>query len=140
MQNFFYKIRCALTRFMYGRNGVDALTWAIVIAEMALSLLATIINNRYFSLFSQYATLALMIYALVRIFSRNLDRCRAENARFLAWWGPKRNAARAAGARRADKAHKYVKCSCGTWCRVPRHVGKVELKCPKCGRTHTVKT
>ena len=36
--------------------------------------------------------------------------------------------------------HKYVKCSCGAYCRVPRSVGMVELTCPKCGKKRIVKT
>ena len=58
----------------------------------------------------------------------------------MQWWGPKQSALRGAKARRADKEHKYVKCSCGTYCRVPRSVGTVELTCPKCGKKRIVKT
>ena len=61
-------------------------------------------------------------------------------AHFMTWWGPKQNELRGAKARRADKTHKYVRCACGTYCRVPRGVGKVELTCPKCGAKRIVKT
>lgn len=125
---------------MYGRNGVDALCWAIVAAEVALNVLTLIIRKTYFALFAQYASLALSIYLLVRILSRNLDKRREENASFLAWWRSIRANAQGARARREDKAHKYVRCTCGTWCRVPRSIGKVELKCPKCGKKQIVKT
>lgn len=140
MQNFFYNIRCALARFLYGRNGVDALCWAVLVAELVLSLLSSLVRNAYFSLFAQYASLALSVYLIFRILSKNLTKRRAENAKFLAWWAPKQNGLRAMRARRADKAHKYVKCECGTWCRVPKNIGKVELKCPKCGKKKIVKT
>ena len=129
-----------MARFMYGRNGADQLCWAILIAELALSFLVGIVNNPFFSIFVHYATLFLSVYLLFRIFSRNLEKRRAENAKFMQWWGPKQNALRGAKARRADKAHKYVKCSCGTYCRVPRGVGRVELTCPKCGKKQIVKT
>lgn len=140
MQNFFYKIRCAMARFMYGRNGVDQLCWALFIAELVLSLLPALVPGRAFAAFIHYATLFLCVYLLFRMFSRDLGKRRAENAKFMAWWGPKQDALRGAKARRADKAHKYVKCSCGAWCRVPRNVGRVELKCPKCGKAHKVQT
>lgn len=140
MQNFLYKLRCALARFMYGRNGADALCWALLIGELVLSLLAGLVGSVVFSTVAHYLSLAMSIYLLFRLFSRNLTKRRAENAAFLRWWQPKRDAARAAKARRADKAHKYVKCSCGTWCRVPRNIGRVELKCPKCGKKQIVKT
>lgn len=38
------KFRDALYRFMYGRNGVDALNWALVILELAVSILSSIIR------------------------------------------------------------------------------------------------
>ena len=140
MQNFIYKLRCAAAKFMYGRNGADQLCWALFIAELALSLLPALVPGQAFAAFIHYTTLFLCVYLLFCMFSRDLEKRRAENAKFMAWWGPKQAAFRDAKARRADKTHRYVKCSCGAWCRVPRNVGKVELKCPKCGRAHRVRT
>ena len=134
------KFRNALYRFMYGRNGVDALSWALVVLEVVLSLLSSFIHVRGVSQALYFVSTALMFIVLLRIFSRNLARRQAENAKFLTWWTPKANAIRGAKARRADKAHKYVRCSCGAYCRVPRGVGKVELTCPKCGKKRVVKT
>ena len=129
------KFRNALSRFMYGRNGVDALSWALVVLEVVLSLLSSFIHVRGVSQALYFVSTALMFVVLLRIFSRNLARRQAENAKFLTWWTPKANA-----TRRADKAHKYVRCSCGAYCRVPRGVGKIELTCPKCGRKKVIKT
>lgn len=125
---------------MYGRNGVDALSWALVVLEVVLSLLSSFIHMRGVSQALYFVSTALMFVVLLRIFSRNLARRQAENAKFLTWWTPKANAIRGARARRADKAHKYVRCSCGAYCRVPRGVGKIELTCPKCGRKKVIKT
>lgn len=125
---------------MYGRNGVDALSWALVVLEVVLSLLSSFIHVRGVSQVLYFVSTALMFVVLLRIFSRNLARRQAENAKFLTWWTPKANAIRGARARRADKAHKYVRCSCGAYCRVPRGVGKIELTCPKCGKKRVVKT
>ena len=125
---------------MYGRNGVDALSWALVMLEVVLSLLSAFIHVRGVSQALYFVSTALMFVVLLRIFSRNLARRQAENAKFLTWWTPKANAIRGARARRADKAHKYVRCSCGAYCRVPRGVGRVELTCPKCGKKRVVKT
>lgn len=134
------KFRNALYRFMYGRNGVDALSWALVVLEVVLSLLSSFIHVRSVSQALYFVSTALMFVVLLRIFSRNLARRQAENAKFLTWWTPKANAIRGAKARRADKAHKYVRCSCGAYCRVPKNIGKVELTCPKCGKKRVVKT
>ncbi len=63
------------------------------------------------------------------MFSRNLEKRRAENAKFMQWWGPKQSALRGAKVRRADKEHKYVKCSCGAYCRraAQRRNGRIDL-------------
>ena len=134
------KFRDALYRFMYGRNGVDALNWALVILELVVSLLSSIIRVQGVSQALYFVSMVLMFIVLIRIFSRNLARRQAENAKFLTWWTPKANAIRGAKARRADKTHKYVRCSCGAYCRVPKNIGKVELTCPKCGKKKVVKT
>ena len=129
-----------MARFMYGRNGADQLCWALFIAELVLSLLPALVPGQAFAAFIHYTTLFLCVYLLFRMFSRNLEKRRAENANFMQWWGPKQSALRGAKARRADKEHKYVKCSCGAYCREPRSVGMVELTCPKCGKKRIVKT
>lgn len=133
------KFRDALYRFMYGRNGVDALNWALFAVELVLSLLSSFVRVQAVAATLYFLSVVLMFIVLIRIFSRNLTQRRAENARFLSWWAPKMDAMRGAKARRADKAHKYVRCSCGAYCRVPKDVGKVELTCPKCGRKKVIK-
>ena len=134
------KFRDALYRFMYGRNGVDALNWALFAVELVLSLLSSFVRVQAVAATRYFLSVVLMFIVLIRIFSRNLARRQAENAKFLTWWTPKANAIRGAKARRADKAHKYVRCSCGAYCRVPKNIGKVELTCPKCGKKRVVKT
>lgn len=133
------KFRDALYRFMYGRNGVDALNWALFAVELVLSLLSSFVRVQAVAATLYFLSVVLMFIVLIRIFSRNLTQRRAENARFLSWWAPKMDAMRGAKARRADKSHKYVRCSCGAYCRVPKGVGKVELTCPKCGRKKVIK-
>lgn len=133
------KLRNALSRFMYGRNGVDALSWALFGLELLLSIIGSLVRGQAASAALYFATTVLMFVILLRMLSRNLTQRRAENARFLSWVSPALNNVRGAQARRADTAHKYARCSCGTWCRVPRGVGKVELTCPKCGRKKIIK-
>lgn len=140
MGNLLYRIRCALARFMYGRNGMDPLGWAMLTLSVLLSLIRSLLGSSAVTLVIYTVSLVLWIAVLFRMFSRNLEKRRAENAKFMSWWGPKQSGLRGAKARRADKTHKYVRCSCGTYCRVPRGVGKVELTCPKCGAKRIVKT
>ena len=127
------RFRSAAARFMYGRNGVDRLCWALLGTSLALNFTAAFLRSAPPRLVLEALSMALGLLALWRALSRNLAARRAENARLLSWWSAKRAAVSGFRLRHTDRAHKYVKCSCGTWCRVPRHVGRVELMCPKCG-------
>lgn len=140
MRDFIYRARCALARFMYGRNGVDQLTWAMIFMEVLLSVLSSVFRGGALSMILYYLGLALWGVTLFRIFSRNLTKRRSENAKFMAWLAPRMNDLNGAKARKADVSHKYVRCRCGTYCRLPRGVGKVEMTCPKCGKKRMVKT
>ena len=46
MGNFFYKVRCSLERFMYGRNGTDQLNVALLVLYVILALLQTVVIKR----------------------------------------------------------------------------------------------
>ena len=136
MGNFLYRIRTALARFMYGRNGPDQLgfatLWVCILLELASSLLV-----RKFPVAGSliyYASLALWVWLLFRMFSKNLTKRRAENQRWLNWWWKVKNGGSGARARHADKEHKYFTCkNCKAICRVPVGKGKVIITCPKCG-------
>ena len=140
MNSFFYRFRSAVARFMYGRNGADRLCWALMALYVFLSIAGGFVRVPAVCAGIQTLAAASAVLALFRMLSRDLPRRRAENAWFLRRWTPLRTGFRDARYRRADKAHKYVKCSCGVWCRVPRSVGKIELKCPKCGEKKIVRT
>ena len=135
MRNFFYRISSALARFMYGRNGSDQLNLALLAGYMVLLLLQVFLNR--FSaarMILDILTLLLAVVILYRIFSRKLDKRRAENAKFLNWWYPVRNRVSICRQRSKDKEHRYFVCkNCKTVCRVPAGKGKVEITCPKCG-------
>ena len=138
MRNFFYKMQCAMSKMMYGRNGSDHLNVALMVAYLALWLVGGLIagllrSNLLASIFNTLQTVVIFV-ALFRMLSKNLDKRRAENAKFLAWWYPTKNRLTAAKARHQDKDHKYFTCkSCKTVCRVPAGKGKIEITCPKCG-------
>ena len=103
-------IRNALRRFMIGRYGTDPLNFFLVGIYMVLFLV------------------------FFRMFSRNLAKRRAENAKFMRkmdplvrWWRLRRTI-------RRDKEHSYFKCpSCGQQLRVPRGKGKITVTCRGCG-------
>ena len=108
----FYKFRCAVARFMYGRNGMDQMNQAllrgylvILVAQLIFGLLRLWIPARI----CESLLWVLMVFILFRMFSKNLTK------------------------RRADKEHKYFTCRCGAICRVPVGKGKIVITCPKCG-------
>jgi len=139
-----YKFRCALARFMYGRNGADqlnrALIWTYLIlwgVELIFSLLKVWIVVSVLNVLIY----ALLFLVLFRTFSKNLPRRREENRRWVTWWQKQKNAAAGAKARHADTAHKYFTCkTCKTICRVPVGKGKIIITCPKCGAKIEAKT
>lgn len=115
----FYKFRCAVARFMYGRNGMDQMNQAllrgylvILVAQLIFSLLRLWIPARI----CESLLWVLMVFILFRMFSKNLTKRRAENQKFMGWIWKARNNAAGAKARRADKEHKYFTCRCGAIC------------------------
>ena len=134
--NFFQRIGNALSRFMYGRNGVDRLGLTMIWAALLLDIINMLLREKpVVSGITGLVSGVLLFTALFRMFSRNLEKRRAENIRFMekVWWPVSR---RMAGARqqRMDKEHRYFTCHrCGAVCRVPRGKGRIVITCPRCG-------
>ena len=133
-----YKIRNALARFMYGRNGVDqlnmALLWGYILLWIPQFILALTLRSGLLDLLFDVVRLAMIAVMFFRIFSRNLARRRAENQRFVNWWWRMKSSRQGARERHADKDHKYFTCkNCRTICRVPVGKGNIVITCPKCG-------
>ena len=137
MSGLFDKLRDGIARFMYGRNGADALNGAIFALYLLVLVLGALLVPQtthvwLYTLFNSLPFVLALVY-IFRAFSRNLEKRQAENARFLQWWSPKRQAVRDWNFRRRDRSHRYIKCRhCGTRLRLPRGKGKIEVTCPKC--------
>ena len=135
--SFFQRLRNGLSRFMYGRNGADQLGLCIIWTAILLDIIGMLTKKiPLLSSIIGAVTTVMVLWALFRVFSRNLEKRRAENAAFLqkVWWPIKRrfNSGR---QQRMDKEHKYFTCpKCKTVCRVPAGKGKIVITCPKCGR------
>ena len=135
MRNFFYRVSSAMARFMYGRNGPDQLGSAMLALYLVLVLIQPLFSRWASARLALSAvSAALAVWVLFRMFSKNLNKRRAENARFLSWWNPIKGKITAARQRSQDKEHKYFTCkNCKAICRVPAGKGKIEITCPKCG-------
>ncbi len=123
-------MRAWLQRFMYGRYGYDQLNWFLLVLYLVLYFLSLLTR---ISLFSAIGTVVILL-ALFRVFSRNLPKRRAENAKFMQaagpairWWKLRKTMAQ-------DKDHRYFKCpNCGQQLRVPKGKGKLNITCRNCG-------
>lgn len=121
-------------RFMYGRYGTDKLNLAMVVLVVALSLL----NSLLFAIFESsvlYSLLSsvygvLLVFSIYRMLSRNIAARRAENQKWLNFC-----------KRLRDRDNRYFRCPhCRQRVRVPRHKGKISIRCPKCGEKFIRKT
>lgn len=130
-------IRNALQRFMYGRYGNDQLNMVLVLLSLALYLVFVVTSWTFL-----YAvSFMLMAAALFRCLSRNYDRRRAENGKFLSLVQPVTRWYRLRRTIRRDKDHCYFKCpNCGQQLRVPRGKGKITVTCRGCGASFQEKS
>ncbi len=120
---------------MYGRNGFDALSLALLVAACALNLVNNIVVYALLRIALLYGLLSVLIYALLfyglyRALSRNLPARRAELRKWQTFL-----------TRLKDRENRYFHCpNCKQTVRVPRNRGKLNIRCPKCGARYTRKT
>lgn len=111
---------------MYGRYGSDKLNLFLLAVGVVLCLLSSF-SQLYFLGFLAYIPL---IYAIFRMYSRNIYRRRKENQRFLQLF-----------TRFKDRQNRYFSCPrCRQRVRVPKGKGKIMIKCPACGERFAKKT
>ena len=124
------KFKDGVRNFMIGRNGADQLSMAMLIAGIVLSLLTSITKIVIFNLLG----LSILVLTIFRMFSRNLEKRRAENQKFVnfrANFGT--NSKQLLNRLKNMKKYKYFKCpQCGARLRLPRKVGEVTVTCGKC--------
>lgn len=127
---FVDRLKNALARWLYGRNGVDQLNVALIWAMAALSVAGLFFRGGAASTILGALGTALALWAVFRMLSRDLPRRRAENA----WFVQKVLRLVQGRLRRLrDREHKYFTCpACRTVCRVPRGKGRIVVTCPRC--------
>jgi len=128
---FFQKIGNAISRFMYGRNGLDQLSMGMVAVELVVYVISLFIGGTVGTVL-YFLCLAVWGIIIFRALSKDLYKRRAENTKFLNWWMPIQRKLMDAKQRAKDKDHKYFRCKCGAYCRVPKGKGKIIITCPKC--------
>lgn len=123
LMNFFRKL-------MYGRYGSDYLSFFLLFLYVVLIFVSVLPHMGWVS----WVALAVLLWDVFRMFSRRIDRRRAENAKFLALAGPMIRWVKMRYTIHRDKEHRYFKCpNCGQYLRVPRGKGKITVNCRNCG-------
>lgn len=128
--SFLQKLKDGIRRFMTGRRGTDELSLALLVAGIVLSMLSSITRIGLFYLIGLVA----YGFSIFRMFSRNLQKRYAENAKFLTFWhGWRSNLKQFVNRVKNLRKYKYFKCpECHARLRLPRKVGEVTVTCGKC--------
>ncbi|WP_443770094.1 hypothetical protein, partial [Anaerostipes sp.] len=84
-----------------------------------------------------WIALILIVYSYFRMFSKNIYKRSQENLRFLEKTRNIRNffSTQQNLMKQRKKYHIYTCPDCKQKIRIPRGKGKIEIRCPKCGRT-----
>ena len=128
--SFIDKIKEAVRKFMTGRHGADEFSLALLIGGLVISILGSLLRFGLLSLVS----LAMYVYALYRMLSRDHNARYLENQKYLTFWSGFSGNARQFIARMKNmRKYKYFKCpQCHARLRLPRKVGEVTVTCGKC--------
>ncbi|MCI8387299.1 MAG: hypothetical protein HFE63_02390 [Clostridiales bacterium] len=127
-----------LRRFMYGRYGADKLGYALIIFWLIVSIIAGAVDNFWVRMLSYLPVL----WAIFRMFSKNVQARRKENAVFLKFYAPIEKWFKLQANRFRDrKTHRYYSCpSCHNTLRVPKGKGEITITCPVCKTKFDKKT
>lgn len=130
MNNFFRRLGDGFRHFMLGRYGTDKLNTAILTVGVICSLVGMFVRLPLLDLALTTISYGLMIWAIFRMFSRNIYKRYQENRKFLRLMEQLK-----------DREHRYFDCPrCRQPVRVPRGKGKIAITCPKCQEKFIKKT
>ena len=129
-------MREKFARFMAGRCGIDQLNRFLSILSLVLMILAVVFNGTRFSRPVWLIAFVLLILVYARMLSRNLYK---RYLRLRMSVSGKLEMIKVRWTQRKD--YKFFTCpACRTTLRVPRHKGKINIVCKKCGNSFTGKT
>jgi len=126
MHNF----RNKFIRFMYGRYGVDSLYMALFAVWGVIALINCFLHSAVLGAFGT----VIALWMIWRSFSKNIQKRRAENEKFLVLYQPVKSWAILQRDRFRDrKTARYRKCThCRAIVKLPVKKGKHTVVCPRC--------
>lgn len=130
------KLKEKFYRFMMGRYGTDILNKDILWFTIILVLLNLFIRSSIIYIL----VYALFFVSLFRMFSKNVVKRRAENAKYMIYRNKVVKFFKLQYNKiKYFKEFKYVTCkNCKAVIRVPRKKGTRNISCPGCGNPITV--
>jgi hypothetical protein len=129
------KFKERLARFMYGRYGADQMGRALLWVYLAVAVASIFYRPLYL------VALALVVWLLFRVFSKNVYKRQMENQKYLKLEGKIKGLITLQKNKLRDrKTHRYRKCPhCKATLRLPNKKGKHTVCCPKCRKDFNVK-
>lgn len=130
-----------LIKFMSGRNGPDNLAKFSLYFGLFVLIISMFTPSQAKVTLSTI-TLLLLVYSYFRMFSRNIQKRRAENLKYLRATSGIRSAFNLQNIMwKQRKDYRFYKCpSCKSVMRVPKGKGKVRIVCKKCGNAFEKRT
>ena len=128
---FLQRLKESFARFMQGRHGPDNLGMFTLITGLACSLLGSFTGIGILSLLG----VALYVWTLFRMFSRNNDKRFAENRKYIELTSNWKTRIRQFVKRMKNRRdYRYFKCpNCKVLLRMKRGTGEKDITCVRCG-------
>lgn len=144
MKKFFNRLALNFQRFMQGRYGTDRLHRVLSWVYLAI-LIISIFIARSADIKVYYTVLllglAVLVFSFFRVFSKNIEKRRKENERWLAFENRIKKRFRILRDRwKFRKTHVFKKCpKCKAVLRLKRIKGTHNVTCPHCNETFKIK-
>lgn len=135
-------MRERFARFMAGRYGTDQLNRFLSVLSLVLMIAAVVFNKTVVARPLWLVAFVLLILVYARMLSRNVYKRNAENYRYLKLRMSITGKFEMISIRwKQRKDYKFFTCpACHTTLRVPKHKGKINIVCKKCGNSFTGRT
>lgn len=144
MKKFLSNAAIKFQRFMYGRYGIDqlyrGLLWIYFAILIISAILGRAVDYRIYTILS-VAGLAIVVFAFFRVFSKNIQKRRSENAKWLVFENMVKKQFRLLRDRwKFRKTHIFRKCpKCKAILRLKKIKGSHNVTCPHCRENFKIK-